>query len=76
MEKGQIPLLLTGTAVGVISLIGYIPDIFIGPVTGYLIENSPCISGYQHVFWMLALFPFTGGATWVYHLFYGKEKQC
>jgi len=76
MEKGQIPLLLTGTAVGLISLIGYTPDIFAGPAMGYLLENSPGAKGHQHVFWMLALFSFIGGiAAWYYHRLYGKKKQ-
>ncbi|NNC48916.1 MAG: MFS transporter [Flaviramulus sp.] len=75
MEKGQIPLFLTGTAVGLISLIGYTPDIFAGPVMGYLLENSPGIKGHQHVFWMLALFSFIGGiAAWYYHRLYGKKN--
>ena len=30
MQSGKIPLVLTGTAVGLISLIGYTPDIFAG----------------------------------------------
>jgi nitrate/nitrite transporter NarK len=75
MEKGQIPLVLTGTAVGLISLIGYTPDIFAGPAMGYLLENSPGAKGHQHVFWMLALFSFIGGiAAWYYHRLYGKKK--
>lgn len=76
MEKGQIPLILTGTAVGLISLIGYTPDIFAGPAMGYLLENSPGAKGHQHVFWMLALFSFIGGiAAWYYYRLYGKKKQ-
>lgn len=76
MEKGQIPLIVTGTTVGLISLIGYTPDIFAGPAIGYLLENSPGAKGYQHVFWMLALFSFIGGiAAWFYHRLYGKKKQ-
>lgn len=76
MEKGQIPLVLTGTAVGLISLIGYTPDIFAGPAMGYLLENSPGVKGHQHVFWMLALFSFIGGiAAWYYHRLYGKKNQ-
>ncbi len=68
MEKGQIPLVLTGTAVGLISLIGYTPDIFAGPAMGYLLEHSPGITGHQHVFWMLALCSIMGGiAAWRYH---------
>ena len=67
MEKGRIPLVLTGTAVGLISLIGYTPDIFAGPAMGYLLDNSPGAAGHQHVFWMLALFSVIGGiAAWNY----------
>jgi len=76
MEKGQIPLVLTGTAVGIISLIGYTPDIFAGPAMGYLLENSPGAEGHQHVFWMLALFSFVGGiASWYYFRLYSDKKQ-
>lgn len=50
MEKGKIPLIYTGTAVGLISLIGYTPDIFTGAAMGYLLENSKGMEGHQHVF--------------------------
>ena len=71
MHKGKIPLVLTGTAVGLISLIGYTPDIFAGPAMGYLLDNSPGATGHQHVFWMLALFSIIGGlASWYYYHLY------
>jgi len=71
MERGQIPLVLTGTAVGLVSLIGFTPDIFAGPMMGYLLDKSPGIVGQQNVFWMLALFSFIGGiAAWYYHRLY------
>ncbi len=76
MERGKIPLILTGTAVGLISLVGYTPDIFAGPVMGYLLDNSPGVEGHQHVFWMLALFSFIGGlSSWVYFRMYRIKKQ-
>ena len=76
MESGQIPLVLTGTAVGLISLVGYTPDIFAGPAMGYLLDNSPGEKGHQHVFWMLALFSFIGSiAAWYYFQLYRKNKQ-
>jgi nitrate/nitrite transporter NarK len=76
MERGQIPLVLTGTAVGLISIVGYTPDIFAGPVMGYLLDNSPGAKGHQHVFWMLAFFSFVGGiAAWYYFRLYRKSKQ-
>jgi nitrate/nitrite transporter NarK len=76
MERGRIPLVLTGTAVGLISLVGYTPDIFTGPAMGYLLDNSPGAEGHQHVFWMLAVFSFIGGiAAWYYYQLYRKKKQ-
>ena len=60
MEEGRIPLALTGTAVGVISFIGYTPDIFAGPMMGYLLDNSPGRTGHQHVFMMLGAFSLVG----------------
>ena len=60
MEEGKIPIALTGTAVGVISFIGYTPDIFAGPMMGYLLDNSPGKTGHQHVFIMLGIFSLVG----------------
>ena len=75
MEKGQIPLVLTGTAVGLISLIGYTPDIFAGPAMGFLLDNSPGPEGHQQVFWMLAIFSFIGTiAAWGYFQLY-RDRQ-
>ncbi len=74
MERGKIPIVLTGTAVGLISLIGYTPDIFAGPAMGYLLDNSPGITGHQYVFWMLAIFSGVGTiAAFIYNRFY-KEN--
>lgn len=67
MEKGRIPLVLTGTAVGLISIVGYTPDIFAGIVMGYLLDNSPGITGHQHVFYMLAVFSLIGGSASFYY---------
>jgi len=75
MQRGQIPLVLTGTAVGLISVVGYTPDIFAGPAMGYLLDNSPGAEGHQHVFYMLAIFSFIGGiAAWYYYKLYRKQS--
>ena len=76
MERGRIPLVLTGTAVGLISLVGYTPDIFAGPAMGVLLDRSPGEAGHQDVFWMLALFSLIGGiAAWIYYRLYGKRRE-
>lgn len=76
MERGKIPLVFTGTAVGLISLVGYTPDIFAGPAMGYILDNYPGGKGHQYVFLILALFSLMGGvAAWYYHQFYGKKQN-
>jgi nitrate/nitrite transporter NarK len=59
-QEGYIPLGLTGTAVGVISVIGYTPDIFIGPIMGHLLDESPGLYGHQQVFMVLSVFSVLG----------------
>ena len=60
MQEGRVPLVLTGTAVGVISVVGYTPDIFASPVIGYLLDTYPGIVGHQYVFSMLVVFSIIG----------------
>ncbi len=60
MQEVKIPLVLTGTAVGIVSLVGYTPDVFAGPLMGYLIDNSPGASGHQQVFMVLGIFGVVG----------------
>ena len=60
MEEGRVPFGVTGSAVGVVSVIGYTPDIFMGPLMGSLLDSSPGELGHQHVFAVLALFSLVG----------------
>ncbi|MEO1263540.1 MAG: MFS transporter [Bacteroidota bacterium] len=74
LHEGHIPLALTGTAVGLVSLVGYTPDIFVGPITGYLLDSSPGEPGHQHVFIMLAIFSAVGFIASVAFQRYAKKK--
>ena len=60
MEEAGIPLVLTGTAVGIISVVGYTPDVFIGPLMGWLLDASPGVTGHRHVFLVLTGFACIG----------------
>tara|TARA_B100001996_G_scaffold97951_1_gene73332 strand:+ start:938 stop:2200 length:1263 start_codon:yes stop_codon:yes gene_type:complete len=60
MQEGRIPLVLTGTAVGLISVVGYTPDIFATPIFGYFLDKYPGILGHQYVFTILAIFSILG----------------
>ena len=53
METSKVPIAMTGTAVGVISLVGYTPDIFLMPMAGWLIDRSPGAQGHQDFFTLM-----------------------
>ena len=64
LEEGRIPKTLTGTAVGVVSVIGFMPDIFAHPLAGWFIDSYPGAKGYQRYFFLLAIVSAVGvGAT-------------
>lgn len=60
MEEGNIPVKYTGTAVGILSIVGYTPDIFAGPIMGVLLDNPNKELAYQHVFMVVAGFALIG----------------
>lgn len=60
LKEAKVPFALTGTAVGLISVVGYSPDIFLGPIIGYLLDENPGIVGHQYVYFMLAVFSLIG----------------
>lgn len=54
LEENRTPQFLTGAAVGLISLVGYTPDIFFGPITGRILDANPGIVGFQNYFLFLS----------------------
>jgi len=60
MKEGRIPLAFTGSAVGFVSLIGYTPDVFMGPLMGWLLDRSPGAAGHQDVFAVVTGFALLG----------------
>jgi sugar phosphate permease len=75
LEEGKIPLALTGTAVGFISIIGYTPDIFSGPIIGVLLDNSPGVLGHQRVFLVMSCFSFIGLCASILFFKLGKPTK-
>ena len=53
-EENQTPAYLTGAAVGLVSLVGYTPEIFFAPITGRILDANPGIVGFRHYFLFLA----------------------
>ena len=61
--EAKVPLALTGTAVGLVSVIGYTPDIFAGPVYGYLLDRTPGAGGFRDVFLLVSACALVGLAA-------------
>ena len=55
LKDGKIPYILSGSAIGLISIVGYSPDIFATPLYGYILDNYPGIRGHQFVYLILFL---------------------
>lgn len=60
LREGNIPLALTGTAVGLVAFIGYTPDIFANLLFGYYLDNYPGAEGHRYVFLLFAGFALVG----------------
>jgi sugar phosphate permease len=60
LAEGAVPLSFTGSAIGVVSFVGFTPDVFMGPLMGVLLDGSPGVLGHQHVFTSVAAFGVVG----------------
>lgn len=60
LQEGKISVAVSGTAIGIISVVGFTPDIFMGPLMGYLIDNNPGALGHQYLFSLLGGFSIIG----------------
>jgi MFS family permease len=60
IEETKIPLQLTGTLVGVISVVGFTPDIFMSLFVGYILGEDPTIVEYQFLYSWFTIIPIIG----------------
>lgn len=54
LEETRVAPAATGAAVGLVSVIGFTPDVFFAPLTGWLLDRSPGLAGHRDVFMLLA----------------------
>lgn len=54
LEEQRVPLYLTGLAVGVVSTVGYMPDVVAPVFAGWLVDRFPGALGYHIYFGFLA----------------------
>ena len=55
LEENRTPSFLTGAVAGMVSFVGYTPEIFFAPITGRILDASPGIGGHQNYFLFLAV---------------------
>lgn len=71
-EEARIPLVVTGTAVGIVSVVGYTPDIFVNYFGGVILDAAPGLAGHQHFFMFQAAFAGLGLLSALTMMFYLK----
>jgi nitrate/nitrite transporter NarK len=54
LEENRTPVRYTGAAVGMVSLVGFTPEIFFAPIAGRILDANPGLVGHQHYFLFLA----------------------
>jgi sugar phosphate permease len=54
LQETRTPRHITGAAVGMISLVGYTPEIFFAPIAGRILDADPGVGGFLDLFTLLA----------------------
>ena len=60
IEETKTPIEMTGTLVGIISVVGFTPDIFMSLFIGYMLGENPTLMEYQHLFTTFTIIPIIG----------------
>lgn len=60
VEETKTPIQITGTLVGIISVVGFTPDIFMSLFIGYMLGENPTSIEYQHLFTTFTIIPILG----------------
>lgn len=53
LEEGGVPLAITGTVAGIVSVVGFTPDVFMPIVGGVLLDRHPGGLGYRYLFGLI-----------------------
>ncbi|MFM0054698.1 MFS transporter [Paraburkholderia phytofirmans] len=61
LDRCNIPVATMGLAIGLISVLGYSPDVFLPLINGYLTQTFPGVFGYQLYFGYVAAMAALGG---------------
>lgn len=76
MDEGAIPERLSGSAAGLISTVGYLPEIFISLIAGFTLDANPGVVGYQKYFTFVVIMLVIGAVlAFAWMKFTKKDKK-
>lgn len=77
LDEVRVPREYTGIAAGIVSFIGYVPDMFINSYYGGLLDSHPGIKGYNLIFLSMIALCVIGLICGIvlYKLVYSKKKE-
>lgn len=58
--QSNVPKSMVGTAIGVISVIGFFPDVYMNALVGILMDTFPGVEGYKYAFFVMLGFAAIG----------------
>jgi len=74
-EEFGVPLAVTGTAVGIVSIIGYTPDLFFGPILGGILDAQGD-AGYASLFGFFLVIGIVGFLAGVLAMVLNKRRKA
>jgi nitrate/nitrite transporter NarK len=73
LQETRTPKRITGAAVGMISVVGFMPEVFFAPIAGRILDATPGVGGFSNLFMLLAAIA-TVGVVIAILLAYLKRK--
>lgn len=75
MGEATVPVGMTGTAVGIISVLGYLPDTFLHTLLGSILDNNPGSESFRTCFLIMIGFALAGALVALLIFYKGKQNK-
>ncbi|MGI9222642.1 MAG: MFS transporter [Woeseiaceae bacterium] len=75
LEETQTPRHITGAAVGMVSVVGFTPEIFFSPIAGRILDATPGVGGHLNLFKLLTAIALIGIIAVVWLLFLKRNNS-
>jgi len=76
LQESRTPKYLTGSTVGLISLVGYTPDIFFAPIGGRLLDSASVLVGHQRYFMFLTGIAVVGAMAVIWLIWLNRRQSA